>query len=210
MTFYSVVDSNGYVTKPRISEDPSLIILSEGERLIEDNLPTDFDYVTHFLVRKEPIAPDDNCVKYDFIPKEDGAEVLNDLLVSRIRDSGGFEYSGKRPTVSYNMGVVGNVWLRLHHIPKMGGHYQGHKHYHDHVSMLVSGKVRVEVDGFEPTEFEAPTFIVVKAEHNHRFVPLTDNVLWYCVFALRDEDGGVSHYSEENSPYVKPLKPIEQ
>ena len=100
------------------------------------------------------------------------------------------------------MGFFGNVWMRSNFLEKIGDYTDGHKHHFDHVSMLISGKVQVEVDGFEPTEFTAPTFIIIKKELQHKFTALEDNSAWFCVFALRDVDGNVTDiYSGDNSPY---------
>lgn len=102
----------------------------------------------------------------------------------------------------HTLGVVGNVWVRQNVLTEAGTETQRHKHHFDHVSLLCSGKVKVEVEGFPATEFTAPTFIVVKAEHSHKFTALTDDVVWYCVFALRDEDGNVTDmYDGRHSPY---------
>jgi hypothetical protein len=97
---------------------------------------------------------------------------------------------------------VGNVWVKQNYLQRSGDANEGHKHHFDHVSLLAKGKVRVEIAGFEPKEFTAPTFIIIKKEHNHRFVALEDDTLWYCVFALRDVDGDMTDfYSGDNSPY---------
>jgi hypothetical protein len=101
------------------------------------------------------------------------------------------------------LGYFGNIWIRSHHFPKEGmTNGGGHKHHFDHTTLLVSGSVKVEVDGFEPKVFTAPTFIIVKKEHKHLITALEDNTNYYCVFALRDEEGGVTDiYSGDNSPY---------
>jgi hypothetical protein len=100
------------------------------------------------------------------------------------------------------LGYFGNIWVRQNTLAAAGDFTQGHKHHFDHVSMLISGKVQVEVDGFEPTEFTAPTFIVIKKDCQHKFTALEDNSAWFCVFALRDVDGNVTDiYSGDNSPY---------
>lgn len=101
------------------------------------------------------------------------------------------------------LGYFGNIWVRQN-VLALAGQTSGEGHYHhfDHVSLLASGCVRVEVEGFEPKEFEAPTFIIIKKEYLHKFTALTNNCLWYCVFALRDIDGDISDiYSGDNSPY---------
>jgi hypothetical protein len=103
---------------------------------------------------------------------------------------------------SNELGYVGNVWVRQNILEEAGQSNQGHKHKFDHVSLLTSGKVSVEVEGYEPKEFTAPTFIVIKKEHSHKFIALQDKTVWYCVFAMRDVDGNVTDiYGVDNSPY---------
>lgn len=100
------------------------------------------------------------------------------------------------------MGYFGNVWVRKQYYPTKDTVHEGHKHHHDHVTMLATGRVRVEVEGYEPTEFVAPTFFVVKAEHHHKITALEDETVAFCVFALRNSDGTLSdHYNGDNSPY---------
>ena len=88
------------------------------------------------------------------------------------------------------LGYFGNIWVRQNLLEKTGDtNGGGHKHKFDHVSLLSQGKVLVEIEGHEPKEFTAPTFIVIRKEHNHKFTALTDDTIFYCVFALRDLDG---------------------
>lgn len=88
------------------------------------------------------------------------------------------------------LGYFGNIWVRQNVLDRVGDtNGGGHKHKFDHVSLLTQGKVRVEIEGHPPKDFAAPTFIVVRKEHNHKFTALEDNTIWYCVFALRDLDG---------------------
>lgn len=100
------------------------------------------------------------------------------------------------------LGFFGNIWVRQNTLAKAGDRLQGHAHSFDHVTLLVKGKVRVVIPGFTPTEFTAPTFVVIKKEYEHAFEALEDDTLWYCVFAMRDVDGEVVDiYNQENSPY---------
>ena len=102
----------------------------------------------------------------------------------------------------HELGYFGNIWVRQNVLKYAGESNNGHKHHFDHVSLLAAGKVSVEVEGYAPKEFTAPTFIVIKKEHAHKFTALEDNCLWYCVFALRDVDGNVTDiYSGDHSPY---------
>jgi hypothetical protein len=100
------------------------------------------------------------------------------------------------------MGYFGNVWVRSHYYAKAGDtNGGGHKHNFDHVTLLAVGSVLVEVEGQTPKTFDAPTFIVIDKDHNHKFTALTDGVVYYCVFALRDLDGSVVEmYDASNSP----------
>ena len=101
------------------------------------------------------------------------------------------------------LGYFGNIWVRSHHYKQAGDTNDGgHRHHFDHVTLLAKGSIRVEVEGFEPKEFTAPTFIVIKKDHKHNITALVDDVVYYCVFALRDIDGEVTDiYSGDNSPY---------
>ncbi len=103
----------------------------------------------------------------------------------------------------HEIGFFGNIWVRQNWLQSVGDdNGGGHTHHFDHVTLLVKGKVRVDVDGHPPKEFTAPTFIVMKKEHKHKFTALVDETLYYCVFALRDIDGNVTDfYSGDNSPY---------
>ena len=102
------------------------------------------------------------------------------------------------------MGYFGNIWVRSHTFAKVGDTNDGgHKHNFDHVTLLAVGSVLVEVEGFEPKEFYAPTFITVSKDHRHKFTALTDDVVYYCVFAMRDLDGEVTDIvADMNSPLV--------
>jgi len=102
------------------------------------------------------------------------------------------------------MGYFGNIWVRSHTFKNAGDtNGGGHKHNFDHVTLLAIGSVLVEVEGYEPKEFHGPTFIVIDKDHSHKFTALTDNVVYYCVFAVRDLDGEVTDIvADANSPLV--------
>ncbi len=102
----------------------------------------------------------------------------------------------------HELGYFGNIWVRQNVLGSVGDASEGHKHHFDHVSLLARGKVRVEVEGKEPKEFTAPTFIVIRKDQNHRFIALEPDTLWYCVFALRDVNGEVLDdiYGDQHDP----------
>jgi len=101
----------------------------------------------------------------------------------------------------YDMGYFGNIWVRQNILEKAGQACEGHRHSFDHVSLLTSGAVEVEIQGHPARQFKAPTFIIIRKEHEHKFTALADNTNWYCVFALRDLDGRVSDlYTMDHDP----------
>lgn len=102
---------------------------------------------------------------------------------------------------SHELGYFGNIWVRQNVLSKAGNTFGGHKHHFDHVSLLTKGSVTVKVNGSEPKNFIAPTFIIIRKDHEHEFIALEDGVNWYCVFALRDLDGNITDiYGENHDP----------
>jgi quercetin dioxygenase-like cupin family protein len=102
---------------------------------------------------------------------------------------------------TFELGYFGNIWVRQHVLEKAHESHSGHEHKFDHVTLLTSGKVQVEIEGKGSKEFTAPTFIVIRKEQKHTITSLEDGTVYYCVFALRDLDGEVMDiYSEEHDP----------
>lgn len=98
-----------------------------------------------------------------------------------------------------DMGFFGNIWVRQR-VLKQGETQPGHQHHFDHVTLLAQGRVEVQVEG-RSKEFEAPTFIVIRKEHEHAFTALTEQAIYYCVFALRDLDGEImDHFTPDHDP----------
>lgn len=89
------------------------------------------------------------------------------------------------------LGWFGNIWVRQNVLANLGDSYESHVHKFDHVTLLVKGKVSVQVQGHESKEFIAPTFIVIRKEHQHQITALENDTVYYCVFALRNLDGEV-------------------
>lgn len=89
------------------------------------------------------------------------------------------------------LGWFGNIWVRQNVLANLGDSYDSHVHKFDHVTLLAKGKVCVQIQGCEPKEFVAPTFIVIRKEHKHQITALENDTIYYCVFALRDLNGDV-------------------
>jgi len=92
---------------------------------------------------------------------------------------------------TFELGYFGNIWVKQNVLELAGEAFNGHEHKFDHVTLLVSGKVSVELEGSDTKEFTAPTFIVIRKEHRHKITALADGTVYYCVYALRDIDGEV-------------------
>jgi quercetin dioxygenase-like cupin family protein len=67
-----------------------------------------------------------------------------------------------------------------------------HSHKYDHLSILASGSVEVEVEGIS-TYYTAPTCIEIKAEVKHKITALSD-VVWFCIHATDETD--IEHLDE--------------
>jgi hypothetical protein len=91
----------------------------------------------------------------------------------------------------FELGYFGNIWVRQNVLELAGEAHEGHEHKFDHVTLLVSGKVSIQIGEEVPKEFTAPTFIVIRKQHNHKITAMADGTVYYCVFALRDIDGEV-------------------
>jgi hypothetical protein len=103
-----------------------------------------------------------------------------------------------------DLGFFGNIWVRQNILEKTGDATQGHKHSFDHVSLLATGSVEVEITGYPPKQFKAPTFIIIRKDFEHKFTALEDNSNWYCVFAMRDVDGNVMDiFGEQHDPITE-------
>ena len=99
-------------------------------------------------------------------------------------------------------GYYGNVWVRKQYFPTASIIHQGHKHKHDHVSLLQKGTVKVVIEGEAEKIFKAPTFSTIAANKEHQINALEDDTLTWCVFALRKSDGTLTdYYNGDNSPY---------
>jgi quercetin dioxygenase-like cupin family protein len=62
--------------------------------------------------------------------------------------------------------------------------HQGHEHWTDHVTVITKGPVRVEVDGEPDQVLDRGDAIVLRADQEHRFVPLhARGAEWRCVFS---------------------------
>lgn len=86
------------------------------------------------------------------------------------------------------IGVVSNLFSKQMHFQSAGDVMQGHRHLHDHMTLLAYGRLRVTVDE-QATEFAAPHMIYIRAGKEHQLEALEDHTVAYCIHPLRDKDG---------------------
>ena len=141
-----------------------------------------------------------NVIKKYLIEKinENPSEILP--ILSKIEEYNILTLSKSKSTFK-ELGYFGNLWVRQNYIPIKNTPIPGHSHHFDHVTLLVQGKVSVKVEGYESKVFTAPTFITIKKELHHEFTSLEDDTLYYCIFAMRDNDGNIlDEYTEDHDP----------
>lgn len=87
------------------------------------------------------------------------------------------------------MALVDQVWAKQMHFLKIGFEMQGHKHLHNHMTLLAKGSLNVIVEN-ESKIFKAPTIIVIEKDKMHKLIALEDDTIAYCIHASRDFDTG--------------------
>lgn len=104
--------------------------------------------------------------------------------------------------------VLGNIFTRTMHFEKAGDVVKGHTHNFDHVTLVLTGGVRIkytkkegehivlqgERDFYAPTKMDGDggqeAQVLIKADVMHEITALEDNTHCWCVFAHRDSDTG--------------------
>lgn len=91
-------------------------------------------------------------------------------------------------SVSTDVKIVDNVFVKMMHLYFMGDKVQGHAHTFDHITLLAKGKVLMRVAEGDGLEHSAPKLIVTPKGVVHEFEALTPDCLLCCVHAVRDGD----------------------
>ncbi len=93
------------------------------------------------------------------------------------------ELAGAGIGIEHHFG--GGVYAKQTLIPE-GVVLTQHRHQFDHLSILASGRVRVDFEG-SSREVCAPACILIEAGKSHKVTSLTEAV-WFCVHATECED----------------------
>ena len=85
------------------------------------------------------------------------------------------------------IGCVANMFVRQMSFKQAGDTEQGHTHSFDHLTLLSSGRLLVEVPQ-GTTIYNAPAMIFIHKDIMHKLTALEPNTLAYCIHGLRDLD----------------------
>lgn len=86
--------------------------------------------------------------------------------------------------------VIGpaKLTVRKLFLKKAGDSHQGHKHKIHHITALVKGEVEVYIGDNEPYKAVAPLDIFIDKDVPHKFIALTDDVEYWCIFATNSSE----------------------
>lgn len=87
-------------------------------------------------------------------------------------------------------GEGGGLYFRTFGPLYAGYVHDGHKHYQDHWTILLSGKIRVRYttnQEIKTAVFIAPYKFVVKKDIYHKIEVLENNTSWTCMFVVPEE-----------------------
>ena len=82
--------------------------------------------------------------------------------------------------------IYGEVFCKLWSIPAPRTMVEQHVHDYDHLTILMSGRVRVFAGGDDKGVKEAPALIKIPAYTSHAFLSLSEDVRFACVHAVKE------------------------
>lgn len=85
------------------------------------------------------------------------------------------------------LSLISNLWIKLMTFEKAGDVHEGHRHTFDHPTLLVKGRLQVDLEG-AVSVFDAPHIIFIAREQVHMLTALEAGTVAACIHALRDGD----------------------
>jgi quercetin dioxygenase-like cupin family protein len=79
--------------------------------------------------------------------------------------------------------LYAGIYLKTWSVPDAGSLVPQHAHRWPHLTLVISGAVRVWRDGVMLGDYRAPAAIKIPALEMHTFLTLTDDVILACVHA---------------------------
>lgn len=104
-------------------------------------------------------------------------------------------------------GFIGGFYIRSMGLKKCGDIHEGHEHLIDHVTNIKKGHVLIEWTSKTANGtvlISTPCKILIRANANHKFIAMTDDVEWECWFSEAEAEkvyGGmvpVNWFEEKN------------
>lgn len=102
----------------------------------------------------------------------------------------------KKDPIIHEVVQYGNLYVRKLQFTQAGTQFMNHKHFFDHISLLTKGAMCVNCTGQRRTYY-APSVIQIPKDTEHQITALVDDTHWWCVFAVRDDQGEVLESSED-------------
>ena len=84
--------------------------------------------------------------------------------------------------------IYAGVLVKTWHVPHTGTVVENHVHTWDHVTLIMSGSVRVFIGGTETGVFAAPALVKIAANKQHYMTTLTDDVRLACIHAVGETE----------------------
>lgn len=84
--------------------------------------------------------------------------------------------------------LYAGIFLKIWSIADAATMIPQHAHRHPHISLIVSGAVRVWCGAEMLGDYSAPAAIKIAAEQKHSFLTLTDNVVLACIHAVGEAE----------------------
>lgn len=101
------------------------------------------------------------------------------------------------------MGVYGNIWFRNIHLDP-GERVDQHSHEHAHITLVATGSIKAELEGYESRIYHAGEAVPVPANVLHSFSGLEPNTEVFCTYAVRNLEGEMMDW-EDCLKLMKPL-----
>jgi len=84
--------------------------------------------------------------------------------------------------------IYAGVFVKTWHVPHAGTVIENHVHTWDHVTLIMSGIVRVFIGGKDQGTFMAPETVKIAANKQHYMTTLTDDVRLACIHAVGETE----------------------
>jgi hypothetical protein len=83
--------------------------------------------------------------------------------------------------ITIGLKVYAGIWCKVYQVPDAGTVLPQHSHSWPHLTMLVSGAIYVERDGWPAGRYDAPALIEIPAQEKHSFTTLAPDVCLACI-----------------------------